>query len=110
MTEFEWLRPWEVAAAFRCHESTVRERVNDRSRADAFPAHLIDRNGHGIRIHPSVVYPVQIDSELNSGDQSAEVAILREKVQMLEDRLAAIHELSREGRFDLPTRRSDRRG
>ena len=45
----------EVAAALGVHPNTVRARVNDRSRSDAFPLEAIDKGIGRIRIHESVL-------------------------------------------------------
>jgi BioD-like phosphotransacetylase family protein len=54
----EWLYISEVAIILRVSPSTIRERIRDRSRADAIPETLINGEGHALRIHRSVAFPL----------------------------------------------------
>jgi hypothetical protein len=47
----EMLTIAECAALMRCSETTIRERIHDRTRADAIPDDLIDRSPRCIRIN-----------------------------------------------------------
>jgi hypothetical protein len=63
----ELLTVAEAAALVRCAESTIRERINDRTRADAIPLHLIDRGPRVIRIHRAA-FPLPAPTPIRPAD------------------------------------------